>query len=943
MKAIGIVLITLLLVSPLFGGVTGKIAGRVTDARTGEELPGVNIVIEGTTLGAATDFDGYYTILNIPAGSYTVKVSMMGYVTESTENVTVMADLTTTLNIRLRPTVIEGEEIVVVAERPLVQKDVTASRAIVSREEIEKMPVASVNQAIVQQTGVTLDGEGYMHIRGGRETEISYMIDGCKLVDPFVHMNDTRVPESAAEEVSVYTGGFEAEYGETSSGIINVVTREGGQKLEGGVGFRTNNFGFNKSIQDFVDKNNQVPNARQQKLQELTFNLGGPEPVTTLLEKAGLNIPGRGLRFFVSSELTKDSSFIQFDDEYRRTVTGKLTYTITPALKLRVGGILDNREFLWAYGITRYAPTDNQRYSYLQWKNLYDHCPEFMREVNTGYISLNHSLSENTFYELKVDRHYTRRHWNVVEDGMFDSVWVPLPSGDTILITQPEGGDGIDDFADEDNDRLVEVNGIETIWYWSDPNFPYNFTRDQDDQNYYTSGFHRLAWQERNAETWTVKGDITSQVARSHLVKSGFEWTTNTLFQYSADMASGDNLYITDPYYAYPYSIALYATDKMEVEGMIVNAGVRLDYFSSNWPHFPTDPSHPVPDSLLNEGGVIHNPTTPKAKYQITPRLGVSYPITDMDKLHFSYGHYFQIPPLVYLYNNPWYNFAGAFPLVGNADLKAEKTISYEFGVVHAFTNYAMADVTAFYKDITDLLDTEQIYYTVANYYTRYINADFARVRGFEIALKLRPGGRFPYLSGAMNYTFSVASGKSSSERQNYDYIWSGWIVPKKEFPLNWDERHRVSMNIAFTVPKGEYLFGNRFLTDFGISTLTNFGSGMPWTPSSSTREQRINEARLPWTLITDMKLSRNFRIGGSKISLYVSIGNLFDRTDNIRILTDPAWYEAELAKAGLTEDEMISGSGYRKEKAKAAKGMWNDPFALYPRRHMDVGIEVGF
>ena len=297
----------------------------------------------------------------------------------------------------------------------------------------------------------------------------------------------------------------------------------------------------------------------------------------------------------------------------------------------------------------------------------------------------------------------------------------------------------------------------------------------------------------------------------------------------------------------------------------------------------------------------------------------------------------------MYLYRNPWYNFSGAFPLVGNANLQAERTISYEFGVEHAFTNYAVADVTAFYKDVTDLLDTEQIYYTIANYYTRYTNADFARVRGFEIALKLRPGGEFPHFSGSMNYTFSVASGKSSTTRQNYDYIWSGWIIPKKEFPLEWDERHRISLNVAFTVPKGEGFFGNKFLTDFGISTLTNFGSGMPWTPSSSTREQRINQARLPWTLITDMKLSKNFYIGKSKLTIYTNIDNLFDRVDNIRILTDPAWYEAKLAEAGLMEDEIISGSGYRKEKAKAAKGMWNDPFALYPRRHIDVGIEFGF
>ena len=111
----------------LFAGTTGKIAGNVKDIETGEPLPGCNVQIVNTNMGAATDGNGEYFIINVPPGQYTVRTSMIGYKTVNTTNVQVMVDLTTRLNFSMEQTVLDiGEEITVVAERPLVQKDITS-------------------------------------------------------------------------------------------------------------------------------------------------------------------------------------------------------------------------------------------------------------------------------------------------------------------------------------------------------------------------------------------------------------------------------------------------------------------------------------------------------------------------------------------------------------------------------------------------------------------------------------------------------------------------------------------------------------------------------------------------------------------------------------------------------------------------------------------------
>ena len=220
----------------IIAGTTGKLSGQVLDKETGEPLIGANVMIEGTALGAATDIEGNYFILQISPGAYKVRFSMIGYQTLVMDDVRIRVDLTTTLDGKLVQSAVGLEEVVVQAERPMIQTDVTYSQSNISSEEVEMLPVEEFEDVLALQAGVVSTG-GEIHVRGGRGGEISYMVDGITVTDPYNSGMAVEIENNAIQELQFISGTFNAEYGQAMSGIVNIVTKDGDfSKYSGSIG-----------------------------------------------------------------------------------------------------------------------------------------------------------------------------------------------------------------------------------------------------------------------------------------------------------------------------------------------------------------------------------------------------------------------------------------------------------------------------------------------------------------------------------------------------------------------------------------------------------------------------------------------------------------------------------------------------------------------------------
>ncbi len=217
----------------LVAGTTGKLTGLVLSKESRNSLIGCNVMIAGTDLGTASNQSGEYFILNVPPGKYNVRFSMIGYETLIIEDVIISADKTTRLNSSLGETVLEGSEIVVTAERKLLQFDVTQSEAIITSDELNVMPVTEVKDVLRLQGGITQDAGGGLHMRGGRSSEISYMVDGVPMSDAYDGGISVQIENDNLQELQVISGTFNAEYGRALTGVVNMITKDGGDFFDG--------------------------------------------------------------------------------------------------------------------------------------------------------------------------------------------------------------------------------------------------------------------------------------------------------------------------------------------------------------------------------------------------------------------------------------------------------------------------------------------------------------------------------------------------------------------------------------------------------------------------------------------------------------------------------------------------------------------------------------
>ena len=947
--------------------ITGKVSGIITAEATNAPLANVTVTIVGTSSTATTNDAGYYVMTNIPPGGYDVKVELAGYGPETVEGAKVLAGLTTTLNFALKVSeVVTLEGITVTAVKPLIKKDVTQTTRIIEAEDIEAMPRDTVNGILQTLPGISvLNSTGSLHVRGGRSTEVKYLIDGIPISDPIGGSLGLNISAKSLEQMEVITGGFNAEYGDAQSGIVNLITKAGTHKFSGRFRYRVGQWGTHHGdplYGPWLDPDNgfrpvaiepfrgiflgkpydyQTPYrgedvtvaelAEREGDEQIVFTEIVPgvyadrtenplqpviDPETnepkvdpdtgeTIMERqpykdadgtvidyenkqvtlldgyvVDLNqyrglfndtkaydlspshigefalsgpIWGNRLTFSFDSQLRSDESYLPNSDGLGYTFQGKMKFEVAPGIKLSASGLFDQRESNSYGGSLRFWPSA---------------IPVSTRDARNLSAQLSHNINSGTFYTLTVGQFH-----RTVASHQPGKVWDPLDKTFDENAWDPEK-------THEQNEEEGRIR--------NPPQQAYN------DTTYSIAGDDN-SWTTREATTSILRGNFASQVTANHLIQAGVEFLAYDLYNIGTTNYGSSNLYM-EFYDVQPQSLSMYVQDKMEYEGMIVNAGLRYDLYNPDGVS-PADPLDPLE---LNDDGtikldtetykvglpIIKDPVKASIKQMLSPRLGISYPITDRSKLHFTYGHYYQIPRGDDLYENLSFDMRGAIRRRGNPDLNPERTIAYEVGIIQQLTDDLTIDLTGFTKDIDHLVNS--VHVDITNDYSYFLNDEFngishgiyGRVQGFELTIRKWRTAR-SRVSGMLSYTYSVAKGKGSSRNLGYLTYYRQQPDVTESHPLAWDQRHIFSGTLDIQLP-----------FDAAVNLIGNYGSGLPYTPNPRAPiKPDINSKRYPATYNVDALISKRSRIAGLTYTLFVDIRNVFN-TKNLDDILDAVTYD---------------------------------------------------
>jgi len=838
----------------LFCGTTGKISGKVTDKATGEALIGANIILLGTTQGAATDVDGNYFILNILPGTYTVKAAMVGYKSVIIKSVKVSADQTTHISFELSVAAVELGEVIISGKQPIVRKDLTSTEANVSGNNIRMLPVEDVASIINLQAGV-VNG----HFRGGRAGEVKYLIDGVSVNDAYSGASSLSPEVSSIQEVQVLTGTFNAEYGEALSGVVNQITKIPSNKFDINARFYTGDY--------ITSRNSLYPNINDispKDIYNFQGTISGPIPILNNFFK--FFISGRyynndgfiyGRRMFNPSDSsnfsannpkdwyignTGDNKYVPMNFRRRYTLQGKLNLNVGSGQGIVISGMIQNKKYK-DYDFRFKLNPDGD---YTKFEKSY-----------LGSISYTQILSNSAFIDFLGSVFITKFQQYVFQNPL-DPRYV-------------------------DPARLRQTGG--------------NAFLTGGTQNWHFS---------HQTSTYTGKVDLTWQIDNANQIKTGIEFKQNQLksknFQIIVDAST--NFHPTLPksgafnfntYNVSPYQFATYLQDKIELNYLIVNIGLRFDYFQPDGKYMK-DPNKinlldnlepPFPDSLMS----VASP-----KSSISPRLGISFPITTNGAIHISYGHFFQIPPFNNLYLNPNFRIplTGNYPqnigtTIGNTNLEPQKTIMYEVGLQQALTDEIGFSLSVYYKDIRNLLSTKIFIKNNFRKFSQLVNLDYGSVKGITLSFTKQ----FIHHFGAtLDYTFQVAKGSASDPNAAFDKAQANPPIEnnKQLVPLNWDRRNQVNFTLTYGTPN-----------DFIASLIGKLGSGLPYTPSIQNQRTGLeNSENKPTFFNVDFYLTKYFQIFNQQISVFIKVFNLFDIANEIQVYGDTgrAGYTLELTRA---------------------------------------------
>lgn len=768
-----------------FAATTGKVTGVVRDAVMGDPLPGANIVIQGMKRGATTDGEGHYLILAVEPGIYVLEASMVGYGKGVRSEVRVIADYTTTVDFVLKEGALELSEMVVVAERPPVEPDKTTSKYVVTAMDIEAVPmVRSVTDLVALQPGMALDGADRIRgsESGGVGTVVGYYVDGIEVS----RGGFSNVNTSAIQEVSVLTGGMNAEFGNALAGVVTLVTKDGSREFAG------------KGEYQFTPKGKRhwSSNLYENPVHKDRMKWNDPDwvnekdPVTGELihvqsdytENMGHRVEGNvsgpitsNMSFFLSSTYSKSASRLPSaapTSPFNTRNVGNLTFRPSENLKVKVGGILDRNDQFYTYSadwegsIKGMGPSNNGRNIFLP----EDWSASGKRKIteSLAYLNVTHSLGAKTYYDLRVYMVGARGKPYDVPDA-----------------TEP---------------IRTDASG----WFY----LPRKI----------------LAYEDYSDKRIGFKFDYASQITRSHLVQTGIELMQHDYWftRYFEGSAPGTRvLSFAGKDYELgkgvrPWELRAYVQDKLEYGGLIVNAGLRWDYFNYGRPWrqaagIEISPMYTKFTYRQNELDHMEsgNPTIAS----LSPRVGISHPITAKLAAHYFIGRFYTKPDLYemfqmsYATRDPDRDVNGngqiddtekwnaldalsSFGLGGSRHategVHPEKTTNVEMGVDWNFVADYTASATAFYRMDEGLYGTNDIiYWHGPKLTTSQIgvlrNSYWSSSRGLEVSLNKTFSNNFSFRVGYnLEWQHGIGYGGSSPHYGLYEGNW--YIIPDSDF-----------------------------------------------------------------------------------------------------------------------------------------------------------------
>lgn len=903
---------------------TGRISGKVVDQQTGEPLIGANIIVVGTSLGAASDINGEYIISNLSAGQYSVKASYIGYSGVTINQVLITSGLTTRLNFSLQTAGVTTSEVVIVSQRPLIEKTSTNALRNVGTEDIKNTGLRSLAAVVQLQAGVVTQN-GLTFIRGSRPDETGYTVEGSDTKN-ILNRNGgslVTVTPDALQEVLIQAGGYTAEFGNANAGIVSTEFKTGTNQYKFSVRAETDNFG-NYPGEKFLG-------AYTTGYSNYVVTVSGP----LLSDK---------LKLFLSGENAFRRDSRKFFDANPESFSDGAPLATTKVYDTGVyGGSKTDYQYL-VWDAANIPGNSNNRYT-VNGTVLFDNNPLLLRLAGAYTWSVSQGTSDiiDLFNSDRLTKSNVSTLLLNLKGTYLFGVNSFIDANVSYFDYRGKNFDPVfqDNFLLYSDSIAAAKQGWKYQSYYAGPpsydfyGFPFDrpgtnlsgFLKDQN--NYLNATLAYTGQVEKHSlkiggsfQYWTVRRwsnggpanllstlrnnpDLARDSMKVLIGSSLFANFNNYGFDvFGNETSSSDGAFAPKN----PLFVSGYITDRFEVSDLIINAGLRYDFIdmdSWQWnnPKLPiiNSNNHTIPDSVYKKGDVFD---------YISPRLGFAFPVTDQTVFHLEFGKFVQSPSLDQAYRGVY----SAVQQVQAANLFTNpiaynpqpiRTTQYEIGFSHQFTDFAAFDATLFYKDIKG-----QLQYAVVNTapgalrskYNVFANQDFSTTSGLELSLKMR---RVERVSATVNYTYSSAQGTNSLSNSGVGSTEVNGNVPTVLIPLDYNQKHRGSIILDYRFDKGD---GGAILEQLGLNAIFTFNSGHPFTyatwqglgqssawtggltliGSGDTRGRRpfgpINSSVTPWVYNIDLKLDKTVSIDRFDLNIYVQVLNVLNTKNAINV-----------------------------------------------------------